>query len=173
MASIHASQIIVGTVGNIYEPRTVGKENRTVVDFSVAVTPRKRNLEGEWEDGETYWVNCTAWQRLAENIVATWKKGDRVFVYGRTEMKPGYTDKEGVERPGRPIVTADFAGHDNNFYPSTQNREKTGGGASTGPSRPAPQASRPAAKAPVAPAPANDDLDFDFMDDEPLDDVPF
>ena len=40
MASVGIEQTIVGNVGNVYELRRVGKDNRAVIDFSVAVTPR-------------------------------------------------------------------------------------------------------------------------------------
>ena len=123
--AILANQTIVGTIGNVYELRTVGQDNRKVIDFSVAVTPR-RQVNGEWTDGETYWVNVTAWNRLAENIAESFRKGDRVFIHGRTDMKASYTNKEGVEVPARPFVTADFAGLEVSFAAAHSTRQPSG-----------------------------------------------
>lgn len=109
--AVYANQMLVGNIGQVYEMRTVGKDNREVIEFSIAVTPRKQ-VDGEWTDGETYWMNVTAWNKLAVNVKASFKSGDRVFVSGRTDMKPAYTNKEGKEIPARPFVIADVAGHE-------------------------------------------------------------
>lgn len=168
--AILANQTIVGTIGNVYDLRTVGQDNREVIDFSVAVTPR-RQVNGEWTDGETYWVTITAWGRLAKNISESFKKGDRVFVIGRTEMKPGYTNKDNVEVAGRPIVVADFAGLEVSYAPAHSDRQSSGrssesynrGGNSGGSSNARGNASqsRQRAQAPVV----DDDVDFSDDDD--------
>jgi len=168
--AILANQTIVGTIGNVYDLRTVGQDNREVIDFSVAVTPR-RQVNGEWTDGETYWVTVTAWARLAKNIAESFKKGDRVFVIGRTEMKPGYTNKDNVEVAPRPIIVADFAGLEVSYAPAHSDRQSSGrssesynrGGNSGGSnnSRGAQSQNRR-----PAPAPVTDDVDFDDEDDE-------
>lgn len=121
-------QHLVGRVGNVYEQRNVGEKNTAVLDFSVAVTPRKKNGD-EWVDGETYWINVTVWNRLAENVAASLKSGDRVIVLGRTEMKPGFTKKDGTEAPARPIVVADFVGLDLGFDAAHSDRVSKGGNA--------------------------------------------
>lgn len=160
--AILAQQTIVGNIGRVYELRTVGKNNTPVIDFSIAVTPRKKDGD-EWVDGETYWVTVTAWNKLAENVAESFNAGDRVFVVGRTDMKEGYTNKNGEEQPARPIVIADFAGLEISYAPAESKREARGGGNR--------QASRPAAakKAPAKPAPVEDDIfadDLDFGDDD-------
>jgi len=162
--AILASQTLVGSIGRVYDLRTVGKDNQEVIDFTIAVTPRKK-VDGEWTDGETYWLTITAWGKLAKNVSESFNSGDRVFVIGRTEMKAGYTNKEGVEVAARPILIAEFAGLELSYHPAHSDRPARG---ERSEGRPA-AASRPAASAPKAaakPAPKDDDLDFGDDDDD-------
>lgn len=176
MANVYKNIEIVGTVGNVYELRQVGKDNRSVIDFSVAVTPRTL-VDGEWTDKDTVWTNCTAWGRLADSIAEGWNKGDRVWVRGRADMKAGYTNKDGIEVEAREIMIAEFAGHEDTYSVSTQERKARRDDSDD--ARPARQ-SRPAAKAAPkrrpAPAPVDDDdldLGLDDLDDDGGPDVPF
>lgn len=123
--AILATQDLVGSVGRVYDLRTVGKDNLEVIDFTVAVTPRKK-VDGEWTDGETYWSTITAWGKLAKNIEASLKPGDRVMLKGRTEMKDGYTNKEGIEVPARPIIVADFVAIELSYNPAHSDRPAKG-----------------------------------------------
>lgn len=63
-----------------------------VANFSVAVTPRRPDGRGGWEDGETSFLRCTAWRSLAENAADSLSKGDRVIVYGRLRQRSWETD---------------------------------------------------------------------------------
>lgn len=166
MANVYKTIEIVGTVGNVYELRQVGKDNRSVIDFSVAVTPRTL-VDGEWTDKDTIWTNCTAWGRLADSIAEGWKKGDRVWARGRADMKPGYTNKDGIEVDPREIMIAEFAGHEDTYSVSTQERKARREDSDDRPAR----QSRPATKAAPKrrPAPADDDdldLGLDDLDDD-------
>lgn len=167
--AILSTQVLVGNVGRVYDLRTVGSENRKVIDFTIAVTPRKK-VGDEWTDGDTYWSTVTAWGRLAENIAESFNAGDRVFVYGRTEMKPGYTNREGVEVDARPIIVAEFAGHEVSFNAATSARV-AGKSSYSEASKPVskPVESKPTATKDVFDA-DDDDLFGDDLDD---DDVAF
>lgn len=166
--AIKIERTVVGNVGKIYELRQVGPQKKSVVDFSIASTPRRKNAETqEWEDGETIWSNCTAWGQLADNIVSGWAPGDHVFAIGRIEMKSGYTNNNGEDVPPRENLTVEFAGHENSRYPSTMTREKKAGAAS-GNSRPAAASKPAAAKKPV---PTDDELVLDNIGGD--DDLPF
>lgn len=158
--AILANQTLVGSVGRVYDLRTVGQDKQEVIDFTVAMTPRKK-IDGEWTDGVTYWLTITAWGKLAKNISESFNSGDRVIVYGRTDMKPAYTNKEQVEVPARPILIAEFAGLELSYNPAHSDRPARE-------DRPA-RTERPAAKAvekPAKAAPADDDLNFDDDDDD-------
>jgi single-strand DNA-binding protein len=67
-----------------------------VANFTVAVTPRRPDGQGGWEDGETSFLRCTAWRSLAENV-AELGKGTRVIVYGRLQQRSWETP-EGDKR---------------------------------------------------------------------------
>lgn len=165
--AILAQQMVVGNVGKVYDLRTVGRDNTPVLDFSVAVTPRKRDGD-EWKDGETYWVTVTAWNKLAENIAESFNSGDRVIVYGRIEMKDGYTNREGEKVPPRPIMIADFAGLEVSYAPAESKRKAGGGGGSSrssGSSAPRREAAPKQAEKPVEEDLFGDDDDFEFGDD--------
>lgn len=165
--AIKNERLIVGNVGRVYELRKVGKDNRSVVDFSVACTPRKRNPDtNEWEDGDTIWSNCTAWGTLADNIAETWNPGDPVIIIGRADMKSGYTNKDGEEVPPREILVVEFGGHENSRYSSTVNKDSSNSSAKPAAKK---AATKPAAKA--APVPADDELTLDGIDDD--DELPF
>jgi single-strand DNA-binding protein len=163
--AVLAQKILVGTIGRVYELRTIGTKSTSVIDFSVAVTPRKKDGDN-WVDGETNWQNVTAWNRLAENVAASLKPGDRVIVWGREDMKPGYTNKDGVDVGPRPIVVADFVGLEISFAPAKSERKPANGGNSSAPTT---------RKAAAAPAPTvtveedifSDDDEFDFENDGP------
>jgi len=57
-----------------------------VVDLRVGTTPRRRKGEA-WEDAETQWYEVVAWNRLAENVCASLRKGDTVTVTGRVSKQ--------------------------------------------------------------------------------------
>lgn len=172
MASVKNEQTVIGNIGNVYELRRVGKDNRAVIDFSVAVTPRVRDGE-EWKDGETTWVNCTAWDRLAENIEASFrdgdnvKRGDRVIVIGKVRTKPEYTKDDGTVIPPRDYVSVDYIGIELSFAPAHSNRENRSNGGGSNASRSERPASKPAAKKPAA---AKSTESLDDLDDFDLDD---
>ena len=70
-----------------------------VVNFTIASAPRRYNPNSkEWEQGETTYLNCTAWNRLAENIGASeLNKGDRLIVVGTLNQR-SFETKEGEKR---------------------------------------------------------------------------
>jgi single-strand DNA-binding protein len=68
-----------------------------VTNFSVAVTPRRPDGKGGFEDGDTSFLRCTAWRGLAEHLADSLSKGDRVMVYGRLQQRSWETP-EGEKR---------------------------------------------------------------------------
>jgi single-stranded DNA-binding protein len=48
----------------------------------VLVNQRRQTSEGEWVDGEPARLVVRAFKTLAENVVESPAKGDRVFVHG-------------------------------------------------------------------------------------------
>jgi single-strand DNA-binding protein len=85
-------------VGNIVaEPihRSVGDQE--LFKFRIASNSRRRNAEGDWEQGNTLFATVNCWGRLVPGAAATLIKGDPVIVVGYVYLSE-YTDKEGNPR---------------------------------------------------------------------------
>ena len=99
-----AGDTYITVVGNLTadpEVRTTSNGG-TVVNLTIASTPRQfdRN-SGQWEDGETLFMRCSAWDTqyhpTASNIQASLSKGMRVIAQGRLVQR-SYQDREGNNR---------------------------------------------------------------------------
>lgn len=158
MSSGYGFAAFTGGVTWIGQPRqtrgTNGRKPRTVVNFSVAVSKDRYNEETkEWEQdaGGKYYESVTAFGRLADNIIASLKPGDRVVVIGDRDPKPPYTDRNGVQHENENQITARAVGPDLSMWPWANNRQAAGNGsaAAAAPAAPAP---KPAAKPATQPA---------------------
>lgn len=78
------------------------KNNTAYCNFSLAYTPRKQ-INGEWQDGETMWFKVVAFGTKAEAIADTFRKGDTVLVTGELAQST-YADKEGNEKTSMEIT---------------------------------------------------------------------
>ncbi|MFT4298188.1 MAG: single-stranded DNA-binding protein [Aeromicrobium sp.] len=59
-----------------------------VADFTVASTARTFDRQtGEWKDGDTLFIRCSAWRQLAENVAGSLTKGTRVIVTGALKVR--------------------------------------------------------------------------------------
>lgn len=88
---------IVGNVAGEVDLR-FSPSGVAVAKWTVASTPRdKDRATGEYVDGETLWVRCTAFKREAENAAESFAKGTRVIVSGRLRQE-SWEDKEGQKR---------------------------------------------------------------------------
>jgi single-strand DNA-binding protein len=67
-----------------------------VTSLRVAVTPRSRQEDGSWTDGETSFHTVNVWRDQAEHAVDTLTKGARVLVVGRPKERT-WTDQDGTE----------------------------------------------------------------------------
>jgi len=87
------------------------KTGDTWARIRVASTSRTFDrVENGWRDGATVFMDVICWRRLADNVVATLEKGDRVVVAGK--LKQGsYDDQQGV-RHTTYEVEADSVGPD-------------------------------------------------------------
>ena len=69
-----------------------------VAAFTIASTPRfPDRATGEWKDGETWFVRCSAWGDMAENIAGSLSKGAAVIAAGRLRARTWQTT-EGDKR---------------------------------------------------------------------------
>ena len=71
---------------------------RPVAAFTIANTPRfPDKTTGQWQDGETWFVRCSAWGDTAENIAASLNRGNAVVATGRLRCRT-WEDKDGSKR---------------------------------------------------------------------------
>src|SRR5205807_7427386 len=84
---------------------------KSVITFGLAYTPRKP----DGTDGITSFYNITAWEYLADNFAASFKKGDRLIVVGRVSQDK-WTDKETEKNMSRLVITADEIGGTCRFH---------------------------------------------------------
>ena len=86
---------LTGTLGQDPELKFTAA-GKAVASLSV-VTSKSVKTDSGWDNSEETWWRVTAWEKLAENIVDSLKKGDPVIVVGRSFMD-SFTDKTGAER---------------------------------------------------------------------------
>jgi single-strand DNA-binding protein len=85
---------MVGTIVTDPVHRRVGDQQ--VIKFRVASNSRRRTPEGEWEQGNSLFVNVNCWGRLVTGAAAL-IKGDPVVVVGHLYTSE-YDDREGNRR---------------------------------------------------------------------------
>jgi single-strand DNA-binding protein len=69
-----------------------------VAAFTVAASRRVYDSgTGQWKDGETLFLRCSAWRELAEHAAESLAKGMRVVVTGRLRQR-SYETTEGEKR---------------------------------------------------------------------------
>ena len=78
----------IGRLGKDPEPLKVTGEGKPYIQFSLAVDQGKT---------ETMWLNVTAWEKTAEVVEKSARKGTLVFVQGKLQLKK-YKDKTQAER---------------------------------------------------------------------------
>ena len=69
---------------------------QAVCNLRVAVSTRRKNMDGEYEDTPAVFYDATCWGALAEHV-AELRKGDRVVIHGSTYDEE-WTDREGATR---------------------------------------------------------------------------
>jgi single-strand DNA-binding protein len=67
-----------------------------VANLRLAVTPRSRQEDGSWTQGETTFQTVTVWRDQATNAAESLGKGARVIVVGRPKQRT-WTDQDGAE----------------------------------------------------------------------------
>ncbi|MCU1676872.1 MAG: single-strand binding protein [Frankiales bacterium] len=61
----------------------VGQSETPKCTFRFAQTDRRRDSDGNWQDGDTLFVGVTCWRTVAENVYASVHKGDALLVAGK------------------------------------------------------------------------------------------
>lgn len=83
-------------------------DGKPVASFTIASSQRVYNKQtGQWEDGDATFLDCVAWQKLAEGV-ATLHKGQRVVAVGVLKQRR-WESKDGQKR-SKLELTADEVG---------------------------------------------------------------
>lgn len=80
------------------------RDGKPVATFTVISSTSRKNEAGEWENVDTTGWNVSAWDKLAENVVESLRKGDAVVVVGKAVYKAW--EKDDGSKGGRIEVTA-------------------------------------------------------------------
>lgn len=96
----------VGNIGSDPELKFLDS-GRAVCSFSIANTPRVKDRDGNWADGETMWIRITCWGTLAEGAAEFLTKGSKVFVSGPMKQTTFQT-KNGESRVGLEVTADDL-----------------------------------------------------------------
>lgn len=93
-------------IGNLGADAAIqnGENDKKYVTFSVAHTEYSKDKEGHPVE-RTVWIGVT-WYNYTENMLAFLKKGTKVFISGRTRVKP-YLDNGGNPQPGIGIYASE------------------------------------------------------------------
>lgn len=71
---------------------------KAVCSFTVACSERKLNRETDtWEDGDSIFIRCSAWEMVAESIAESCLRGTSVSVAGKLYQRQ-YETREGEKR---------------------------------------------------------------------------
>lgn len=111
---------ITGNLGADPELRYT-QSGTAVVNLNLAVRRDFKNQQGE---RETDWVSVVAWKGLAETMANHLKKGSKIGVTGRIQVR-SYDDKEGNKRKAFEIVA------DGMEFLDTKRNSDSGGNGST------------------------------------------
>jgi single-strand DNA-binding protein len=95
-----AGETIITAVGNLTADPELRFTNAgiPVTAFTVASSPRVYDqASGQWKDGDTLFLRCSAWRHLAEHAAESLEKGMRVIVTGRLRQRD-YEAADGTRR---------------------------------------------------------------------------
>lgn len=79
------------------ELRFTKLNSQAVCTCRLAVSARRKNMDGEYFDTPPVFYEATCWGALAEHVAESLRKGDRVLVHG-TSYDEEWTDREGNTR---------------------------------------------------------------------------
>lgn len=98
--------ILRGNLARDPELRTVGENNVSVVNFTVAVSREFTKANGT-QDKITTFVQCEAWDSGAESIASSLRKGDLVMIEG--SLRNDSWEKDGHKHNTLKIRVNNFA----------------------------------------------------------------
>src|SRR5699024_845880 len=89
---------VVGNVGSDPEIKFL-PSGQAVTTFSLADTLKRKNEQtGQWEDANTTWYRVSVWEKAAENVMESLRKGDRAIVSGSVQNRKYQHKETGEDR---------------------------------------------------------------------------
>jgi single-strand DNA-binding protein len=86
-----------GNLASDPELRFTKTTGQAVCTIRLAVSSRRKNMDGEYEDTPAVFYEATCWGQLAEHLADSARKGDRLLVHGSTHDQE-WTDRDGHTR---------------------------------------------------------------------------
>jgi len=125
-----AGETVITLVGNLVDDPELRftPSGAAVASFRVASTPRTYDKQsGDWKDGETLFLTCSAWRQLGENVAESLQRGSRVIVSGRLKQR-SYETREGEKRTVFEIDVDDVGPSLRNATAKVTKASRSGGG---------------------------------------------
>ncbi|MFV0373117.1 single-stranded DNA-binding protein [Microbacterium sp.] len=124
---------LVGTVGTVPERRST-HSGLAIAGFRIACNrTRWDRTTSTWVDDGTSWYSVSAYRSLAENVLESVSKGERVIVTGRLRLKEWEANgRRGVDAE----LDADAIGHDLLWGVTTYRRTAGARSEAAAPTRP-------------------------------------
>lgn len=123
-----AEETRITFVGNLTRDPEVRfiESGDAVCRFAIASTPRYLDrATNEWKDGDPFFLECTAWRALAENINESFKRGNRVIATG--QLKQRTYEKDDQKRTAIEL-TVEEIGASVRYATVEITKKKSGGG---------------------------------------------
>jgi single-strand DNA-binding protein len=101
--------ILIGRLTRDPESRTFSNGGK-VTKFGFAVGSRRKNQQtGQWEDGDTMFIDCEAFNRgdfghLADRVEQSLRKGMQVYLEGRLKLESWDDKQSGQKRSKHALV---------------------------------------------------------------------
>ena len=96
--------ILIGRLGQAPELKTVGKNETSVVNISLATSEKYKNKAGDQVE-DTQWHNLTFWGRTAEILDQYCKSGSQIYVEGKLKTESWEDDDENTRYTTKIIVS--------------------------------------------------------------------
>lgn len=112
---------VVTIAGNLTRDPEVRKlsDGRSAARITLASTPRVFDRESkEWKDGETTFIDASAFGDLADHIEDSFRSGERVIVQGRLQQQ-NWDDKDTGTKRSKIALLIDEVGHSLKFGTTT------------------------------------------------------
>jgi len=105
-----------------------------VCKMRIVFSARKKNPNTqEWEDGDTLWIDGTAFKQLAENIAESLTRGMEVLIKGRIKTDE-WEDRETGKKRSKTVLLIDAIGPSIAFATAkVQKMSRSGGPGTDGP----------------------------------------